>query len=190
VEFGLESGSEKILKNLKAGNVTVADNWNALRLCKKYGFKTAGSFITGSPGETEEDFMMTRDMVISSDLDLPHVYQIVPFPGTEIWRIAKEKGIVSDDENFDCSQLLTRLFRENTNMGEIPTTRYKGLFEMLYKDAERKRYRLDVLRMFSKLGLKHVKYIFRPRFFAKVTSQYKVALSYFKNSISNPLKMR
>ncbi len=185
VEFGMESGSEKILKNLKTGNVTVADNRNALKMCKQYGFKTAGSFITGSPGETEEDFMMTRDLVLDENLDIAHVYQLVPLPGTEIWKLAVEKGVVSEDENFNYSQLLMRTFKENMNMSDMPTQRYKELYLKLYSEASAKRYRVDISHLASKIRLKHLKYALKPRFVKKVISHSKLGVEYLKNSVKS-----
>ena len=101
LNFGFESGSERVLKFLKTGNVTVEDNNRAVMLCKKYGFRTTGSFIIGNPYETIEDMKQTIELMktmkkLNEDIDI-WTYVMTPFPGTEIWEIAKKRGKVSDD---------------------------------------------------------------------------------------------
>ncbi len=184
VEFGLESGSEKVLKYLKTGNVTVEDNRNALALCKKYGFKTAGSFISGAPSETEEDLMCTERLILDKNLDIAHFYQLIPLPGTAIWEEAKRRGLISEDSGTDYGKLLMRAFNPDMIMSEIPPERYEQLFRRLYAEAEKKRYRFDAKNVLSNIRLKHAKYFFKPRFIKKVKSHWKLGLSYLKNSLS------
>ncbi|NCN39183.1 MAG: B12-binding domain-containing radical SAM protein [Candidatus Aenigmarchaeota archaeon] len=103
MNFGFESGSERMLNWLKGGNVTVEDNKKACLLGKKYGIKVYGSFIFGSPGETIEDMKETlgliKFMYDNGAYKLWH-FVMTPFPGTLIWQIAKERGKVSDDMDW------------------------------------------------------------------------------------------
>jgi anaerobic magnesium-protoporphyrin IX monomethyl ester cyclase len=103
VGFGFESGSPNMIKYLKK-NVTLEQNQQAIILAKKYGFITMGSLILGSPGETIEDMKKTIDFVKFAKkhkCDMLWVRVMTPFPGTEIWDIAKERGKVRDDMNFE-----------------------------------------------------------------------------------------
>jgi radical SAM superfamily enzyme YgiQ (UPF0313 family) len=104
VGFGFESGSEKNLKYLKKGSVKVEQNINAAKICKRHGFKVMGSLMFGSPGETIEDMKQTLafiDTMKEIDVDLMWAFVTTPFPGTEIWKIAKERGVVSEDMDWD-----------------------------------------------------------------------------------------
>jgi len=131
-EFGLESGSEKILKYLKKGNVTVEQNKNALAMCKKYGFRTVGSFIIGSPGETEEDLKQTLSLVRDKNLDQVRVFQLTPFPKTELWEYAKQKGFVSDSPDFDLRKIFVETFREDMILtDEISPEKLKEWYGLL-----------------------------------------------------------
>lgn len=101
LNFGFESGSPKMLKFLKTGTATIEDSKNAVALCKKYGLKATGSFIFGSPTETIDDMKQTIEFMkalkrTNSDIDIWQ-FVMTPFPGTEIWEIAKRRGKVSDD---------------------------------------------------------------------------------------------
>jgi len=99
INFGFESGSERMLKYLKAGSVSVEMNKRAILLCKKYGFNIYGSLMYGSPTETLEDMKKTNDFI---DFCLRHkasnIWSFVatPFPATPFCR-----KTVSNDMNFD-----------------------------------------------------------------------------------------
>lgn len=104
VSLGIETGSEKILRYLKKGTVTVEDNRRAVKLCREYGMSVDVSLMIGSPGETSDDLLETVSFV--KDLDIRGYIQIflaTPFPGTELWEYAKLRGVV--DEHMDWSKL-------------------------------------------------------------------------------------
>lgn len=105
VGFGFESGSDRYLKYLKAGSVTLEDTHKAILTCKKHGLFVAGSLIFGGPGETLEDMRDTLkliDFMIDNGVDNVWSFVMTPFPGTEIWKIAKERGKVNDiDMNWN-----------------------------------------------------------------------------------------
>lgn len=105
VGMGLESGSEEVLKYLKGGSVSVANNYKAVKLLKESGIAVNGSFVIGSPDETKEQIMDTYNFIKKSGVDLFDVYILTPYPGTPVWDYAVREGIVRDDENFDWSTL-------------------------------------------------------------------------------------
>lgn len=49
VIFGLETGSERILRYLKRNSVSLEDNKRAVSLCRNYGITTSSGFIIGTP---------------------------------------------------------------------------------------------------------------------------------------------
>jgi len=105
--FGLESGSEKILDYLKQHSVSVTDNQRAVYLCRKYGITTSSGFITGTPGETLADLKKTYKFMKEYPLDNTQIYILTPYPGTETWRQAEAKGLVSPKMDF--SKLFVQL---------------------------------------------------------------------------------
>lgn len=83
VFFGLESGSDRILRAMRKG-VTVEDNLRAVELARSLGVKVGGSFIVGYPGETRQDFEETMSFVEESMLDDVFVSIAEPIPGTPL----------------------------------------------------------------------------------------------------------
>jgi radical SAM superfamily enzyme YgiQ (UPF0313 family) len=107
--LGLESGCDRTLKFLKRDNIKIKDNKNAIQIIKKFGIDVYGSFIIGSPQEDKKDILETLKFVKKSKLKGIGVYVLTPFPGTPVWDIARSKGLVS--ENMDWERL-------NVNFGD------------------------------------------------------------------------
>lgn len=105
VGMGLESGNEKVLRYLKGGTVSVKHNYKAIKLLKEGGIAANGSFVIGSPLETEKQIMDTYNFIKRSNLDLFDIYLLTPYPGTPVWEYAKEKKIVGEESDFDWSRL-------------------------------------------------------------------------------------
>lgn len=87
VDFGIESGSDKILKNLKKG-ITVEQVKNAFKIAKEVGLRTYGSILIGSPGETWDDVIMTKNLISEIKPSLILFNFLTPFPGSELYDIA------------------------------------------------------------------------------------------------------
>lgn len=98
VSLGMESGSKKILDYLKNGVVTHDKIRQAVKLCRKHGMGAMGSFMIGSPYETEEDVLQTLSFIKEIGLDEFGLNVTTPFPGTELWDYARQKGLVKDNE--------------------------------------------------------------------------------------------
>ena len=115
---GFETGSEKVLKFLKRGTVTVEDNRRSILIFRKHKIKVQGSVVLGSPGETIADMYQTLDFVdfcLRNGVQRLWAFVLTPFPATEIWEIAKQRGKVKDNgfdwdalayQNTDCPLLL------------------------------------------------------------------------------------
>lgn len=104
INFGFESGSEKVLSWLKQNSVTVEMNRKAILMCKKYKFRVYGSLIYGSPNETIEDMNKTNkfiDFAIKNNARYLWSFVATPFPATPFWDIALKKGIVSNNMDWN-----------------------------------------------------------------------------------------
>ena len=91
IAYGIESGSQQILDNVKKG-ATVDQAKNAVIWTNDVGIKVYGYFIIGLPGETLE----TINETIALAKELPITFALFhvgsPYPGTEFYKEAKEKG--------------------------------------------------------------------------------------------------
>lgn len=105
VQFGIESGIQRILDYLKQGHVKLNDIENAIALCKKYDIKTGGTFIIGSPGETYEEMLTTLDFVKKLKLDKFCFYTLNPFPGTPLWEQAVKEKILPEKINWSSYEM-------------------------------------------------------------------------------------
>lgn len=78
---GFESGSTRILKNIKK-QATVDQNTKCMEIAKKYSLRVKGFTSLAHPGETEETAKQTHDWLVSVEVDDFDVTVISPFPGT------------------------------------------------------------------------------------------------------------
>ncbi|MDP8261798.1 MAG: radical SAM protein [Candidatus Ancaeobacter aquaticus] len=88
VFFGLETASEEIMKTIKKGE-TVAQCIDAVNMAKKIGFHVSATFIYGLPGDTHKDRMDCVRLCKDLKLDLVRFNNATPYPGTELYDIAK-----------------------------------------------------------------------------------------------------
>jgi len=96
IVFGFESGSQMILDKMKK-KVTLDKTEETVKLVKKVGIKTAGNFMIGNIGETEETIRQSIDLAKKLNTDTMGFFVASPYPGTEFYRIAREKGYFRSD---------------------------------------------------------------------------------------------
>lgn len=91
VFFGMETVNPEIMKTIKKGE-TVEDCINAVKIAKKIGYHVSATFIYALPGDTHKDRMDC--VTLSNDLriDLVRYNNATPYPGTELYEIAKGQG--------------------------------------------------------------------------------------------------
>src|SRR5450759_4971253 len=94
---GYETGDEQILFNIKKGmRVEFARRFT--KDCHELGIVIHGTFILGLPGETKETIQETLDFAKEIN---PHTIQVslaAPYPGTFLYRQAKENGWLYNEE--------------------------------------------------------------------------------------------
>src|SRR5712671_7421241 len=94
---GYESGNQQILFNIKKGmRVEFARRFT--KDCHELGIVIHGTFILGLPGETRETIQETLDFAKEIN---PHTIQVslaAPYPGTFLYRQAKENGWLYNEE--------------------------------------------------------------------------------------------
>ena len=100
VSFGLESGSQKILDIMRKQS-TLKMAREAVRVVNAAGMQVHASFMIGNIGETPKTIRETIDFAKSLDLDNATFFITAPFPGTELYRIAKNKGFIAPDVTWD-----------------------------------------------------------------------------------------
>ena len=117
IMFGFESASNRLLKLINKRE-SAEDNINAIKLAKKIGFNTEATFIFGFPTETYEDRLLSLQIAIATGVDRARFNIATPYPGTALYRRAKEEGKLKIEEgwkNFNSVGVITNsLFKKYT----------------------------------------------------------------------------
>lgn len=98
ISFGVESGSQRILRLLKK-NIFLDQIKNAVMWSKTVGIRfVETSFILGGhPEETIDDINLSESLIFQLLPDFLVVSIICPFPGTEVYKIMSEQGLLDRD---------------------------------------------------------------------------------------------
>lgn len=84
VTLGVESGSPRILKQIRKGE-TNDDVKRAIALLRKAGIKSHAFFMIGLPGEGPEDIELSKKLILESQPDYVEINMVTPYPGTDIF---------------------------------------------------------------------------------------------------------
>ena len=162
IRYGVESGSPKILENIRK-QITPEKIKFAFKAAKDAGIKTHATVIFGLPGETKETIEETIKFVLELGADYAQFPVAIPYPGTEFFSEAKEKGwLLSEDwETYDASRAVI----------EYPELSAKEI-EKASKDALKRFY------LRPSYVLKRVKEI---RSFGECRQLFKAGLTLLKN---------
>jgi radical SAM superfamily enzyme YgiQ (UPF0313 family) len=91
VSFGVESGVQEILDNVRKGT-TVDQGRVAVGAAKAAGLSTLTHFMLGLPGETPETIRRTVAYAVEIDPDWAQFYCATPLPGTAFLEQARQSG--------------------------------------------------------------------------------------------------
>ena len=96
VEYGAESGSNKVLKEV-GKNITIDKIKYAVKITREAGIDVKYFLIVGSlkegPKETWETFKLIKD----TKPDWIGINALTIYPGTEVYNIAYKEGLIDDD---------------------------------------------------------------------------------------------
>ena len=99
---GFESGSQEILNNIKKGT-KIEQAIEYMKNARKAGLLVHGCFMVGNKGETKETMQKTLEFAIKLNPDSAQFFPLIPYPGTEAFKWAKENGYI---KTFDYSKWL------------------------------------------------------------------------------------
>jgi p-methyltransferase len=122
VFLGIESGSDKILKNMAKGSVARTYR-NGIVWLRQAGIVACGSFIIGYPGETADTVEETREMIDGSGLPYYFIQPFYYLHHTPVHKKAAKfglqgKGLLWSHDTMDAPTAVNhvnRLFREVKN---------------------------------------------------------------------------
>lgn len=97
---GYESGSDDTLKRIKKG-VTTDEMRRFTKACHRAGVVVHGTFILGLPVETPETVEQTIRFAQELDVFSLQVSLAAPYPGTELYEMAKQNGWFARKDKTD-----------------------------------------------------------------------------------------
>ncbi|MDP2943889.1 MAG: radical SAM protein [Candidatus Omnitrophota bacterium] len=119
ISYGLESGSERILKLINKEQ-TVPQIQNAIRLCKNFGISTATGSIIGYPFENEEDLKETLGLF--ERIRPTHIFTTIynPYPGSDLYDYVVENKLFKEPPTLQEQGKLYSIENFDLNMSSIP----------------------------------------------------------------------
>lgn len=91
IGYGIESGNQKILNDLKKG-ITLAQVEKAVKIANDAKIEILGYFMLGIPGEGEKEIKETIDFAKRLNIDYAQFAIATAFPGTELYQIAESQN--------------------------------------------------------------------------------------------------
>jgi len=142
IDLGVESGSDRILKNIKK-NITVAQAIEAVKVIKKAGIGLKIFIMHGLPGETCQDIRQTvflsRYLCHKLKADGATQGITIIYPGTELEQIAKDLGTFPKDFSWSKYYFRDKNYPPLTNdcphmpIFEQPNLSYEQVFQCVKK---------------------------------------------------------
>lgn len=136
ISFGLESGSQKILDIMRK-SATLDMARRAVDIVRKQGIRVHASFMLGNVGETKETIRETVNFAKSLDLDNATFFITSPFPGTELYEIAKKEGFITLQTKWEEFAPLTNaspiLIQKNLSKEELVWWQKKAFKEFYFR---------------------------------------------------------
>jgi radical SAM superfamily enzyme YgiQ (UPF0313 family) len=140
ISVGLESGSGKTLEYLKGESASTSQNMRAVELLAGAGISVQGTFVIGSPDETEAEVLQTLDFIKASRLETFNFYVLTPFPGTPVWEAALKLGLVSNHMDWDRLAIdQESLSERRIIMSRIPRDRLAVLYKLFIREKKIRR---------------------------------------------------
>ena len=141
VSLPFETGSYETAKKMRLGGkwANYEESYDLVLKLRELGIKTCGFFIIGFPGETWKDMEQTIMFANALPLDQRNIYIATPYPGTELYKICKEKGFLTHD-----GQLLYDNLLYTQGLIETPEFTAVNVEQLKYRDRERARRRKNL----------------------------------------------
>lgn len=131
IGFGIESGSNKILKNIKKNPCNRQSNTDAIRVCGQVGIKSKAFLVVGFPGETKKTIDETIDWVLKSEPDKIDISLYMPYKGSDISNNPEKYKIQIYTKKVDTSKMYYK-GKEGMEFTSFVSTYSKKLFGKIH----------------------------------------------------------
>ena len=198
VKFGVESGSERIRRQILQRRMKNDKIIDAIRTAHHYGLHTSVFLMIGLPGETSDDVMATIRLMAEAKPGRYRWSYFFPFPGTKAYEISRDRNQIDFEkmatmENFTDESCLN--FGSNHNLflskvGSIMPWFVNAYSNLPVADIYRKKIE-EILKMDEKAWKKRIPNIeaedkeMSDKFVSQGLSHYAIKYNRFMGVISD-----
>lgn len=138
--YGVESVDQTVLD--RANKMTKVEEIDyAVRETVKAGIKVMANLIVGLPGESAESLHQMMEFCRKSDVIPSSIKFLTPFPGTQIYDLAVERGYISDPLAY-LEELAARKVNDSSdgliNMTDLSEAQLREAYESLMRIREQR----------------------------------------------------
>ena len=151
--FGLESGSDRILKFIEK-DFRAEQIVRAFDLLNNTDIMTGASFLIGVPTETEEDIWKTIEVAKKINAYHTHFYPYTPFPGSPLAEYCRKNGLIQYPDRLEDWVDFEYARSDRTAISETEIKKISAQFEVRNVLNSLERGELAILSNF--LNLEHL----------------------------------
>ena len=133
VDIGIESGNQRVLDLMNKG-ITLEQVREAAKILRRNKMYWSAFFMFGLPTETEDEVMDTLHFLEELKPDWANISIFTPYPGTKLYDLAKENGMISEPVDY------TLYSHQNPNLrftDAIPGERFALLAARVLKEVHK-----------------------------------------------------
>jgi len=119
LDFGVESGNDRILKDIIHKGTSIRQVKEAFRLCNKYKIRTMANFMIGLPTETKAEMEDTLKLAKELKADFYITTVATPIPGTDLFEMVGETLDIEDYGKMDWDSWKQNDFFNRFNKSEV-----------------------------------------------------------------------
>ncbi len=167
VDFGIESGSESMLKTIKKG-IPYDKIEETFGYCNEVGLVSLANFIIGFPDETEEQLRDTIEMAKRINSTQRTFFFFMPSPGSELYEKLVKEGKYNPPKTFKDYTNIKFFYAPDPNFSKVPSLDlkvvrsyflWKGFSRKYFSETSRtydiaKKDIVDILKQFKGHDLK------------------------------------
>ncbi len=157
VQFGLESGSQRILDFIQKDS-TIEQNAHAIKQARKFRIFSEGAFIIGLPTETIDDLLLTVKFIHKYPPDVLHMADYRLYPSTHLYNYCIEHGLANEPAKLEeWTNLNPQCGIVPVNVSEIPTEALINVYTRMQRNVMIRGYIKKFFRMIYERRMPSIK---------------------------------
>ncbi len=166
IKAGIETGCDRLLKLINK-KTTLTQARKAAKLIRKVGIHWTGYFMMGLPSETKQETYQTLKFMRELKPDFASLSVYEPFPGTRLFEIGIEKGLVQKDRALEDFYNICPKYYYIKDVNRRVDTMPKEEFEQLESEMKKAfhRYNMGIGKLTKRAMARSKVYLHEPAIF-------------------------